>query len=143
MPSKMTRVVAVLALTAGLVVGHEVSASERAIAVGEVMPPPASFGVDAAALRDAAEGEIRDMGDAALPRRRKVVVSLALTRTALDPVACTVNAMVRDARTGAMILIIESNSHSDAMSSQEVRQQVAHAAVRSAVRKIPHALGGR
>jgi hypothetical protein len=133
----------VLALAAGLVVGHEVDASDLPIAVGEVLPPPASYGVDAAGIRDAAEGELREMGDPALPRRRKVVVSLALTRAAVDPVACTVNAMVRDARTGAMIVIIEANSHSDASSSQAVREQVAHAAVRSAVRKIPRALGGR
>ena len=139
----LTRVVGALALAACLVVGHEVNASERVIAVGEVYPPPASFGVDAAAIRNAAEGELREMGDANIPQRRKVVVSLALTRAAINPVACTVSATVRDARTGAMIMIIESASHSDASSSQSVRQEVAQGAVRSAVRKIPSALGGR
>jgi hypothetical protein len=136
------RSMAVCLSCAALLVGHEASGSEASIAVGEVSTPPPASGTDAAALRAAAEGEIRQM-DPTLPRARRVVVSLALTRAEVNPVACTINATIRDARSGSMIAIIEAGAEAQGPVSTELRQQVASAAVRRAVRRIPHALGGR
>mgnify|MGYP001202444473 CR=1 FL=1 len=122
----------------------KVDATEGPIAVGEVSPPPAGSGIDASVLREAATAEIKQMDLSGLRDRRKVVVSLALTRAVTDgPIACTVNAMLRDARTGAMIAIIEAGAHAEGPASPELRNQVAHAAVRSAVRRIPGVLGSR
>lgn len=114
------------------------------IAVGEVSMPPASSAIDVAALRDAAEGEIKQIDASRLPGRRHLVVSLSLTRAAVEsPVACTVNAMLRDARTGVMIAIIEAGARAEGPVSPELRKQVAHAAVRNAMRRIPRALGAK
>jgi hypothetical protein len=144
--SPRKRLVPIAVLSAVVLAGHdgEATDSSTAVVVGEVSPPPATAGVDAAALRDAAEGEIKQLDAARLPERRRFVVSLALTRAAVDgPVACTVNAILRDARTGVMVAIIEAGAHSEGPASEELRKQVARTAVRSAVRRIPHALGAK
>src|SRR5262245_55264494 len=84
-----------------LAVDEGVAATDMTIAVGEVAPPPATVGVDAAGVRDAAEGEIRQLDPTRLPNRRRVVVSLAFTNAIVEgPVVYTVNATLRDARTG-------------------------------------------
>jgi hypothetical protein len=117
-------------------------ASDVPISVGEVVAPNATVaGVDAASLRDTAEGAIRQLDPAELPGRHRYVLSLALTGAAVEgPVACTVDAMVRDAKTGNMIAIIQGGARAEGPASAELRRQVAHAAVRSAVRRIPSAL---
>ncbi|MBX3207524.1 MAG: hypothetical protein KF764_20920 [Labilithrix sp.] len=135
---------AAAALVAAMLVTPLAGAADESIAVGEVTPPPAGSGIDASLLRDAAVAEIRQIDPSRLRDRRKVVVSFALTGTgavAEKTIACTVNAMVRDARTGAMIGIIEAGAHADGPASAELRKQVARAAVRSAVRRIPRVLG--
>lgn len=125
-------------------VSAHVEAADAPIAVGEITPPPASSGIDASVLRDAAAAEIKQIDPSRLPLRRKVVVSLALTRAVAEKtISCTVNAMVRDAHTGVMIAIIEAGAQAEGPASAELRKQVAHAAVRSAVRRIPRALGGK
>lgn len=119
-------------------------AADAPIAVGEVSPPPPSSGIDVAVLRDAAEGEIRQIDASRLPNHRRFLVSFALTRAVVvGPIDCTVNAMVRDAKTGTMIAIIEGGAHADGPPSPELRKQVTYAAVRSAVRRIPRALGAK
>jgi hypothetical protein len=121
--------------------GADSDAADPPIALGEVSTPPAGSGIEVSTLRDAAEGEIKQIDASRLRDRRRVVVSLALTRARSEgPTVCTVNAMVRDARTGVMIAIIEGGAQADG-ASDEVRKQVANAAVRSAVRRIPTALG--
>ncbi len=102
-----------------------------------------SASADATAIRNAAEGEIRQLDPKELPARQRVVVSLSLTRNAVaGSIVCTVNAMLRDARTGNMIAIIESGAQSAGPFSEERSREVTHAAVRSAMRRIPRALGG-
>lgn len=111
------------------------------IALGEVTGMLAASGMDATVVRDAAASELGRLDISRLPRR-KVVVSIAVIKTAENPkVACNVNAMIRDARTGAMIAIIESGAQAEGPGSTELRKEVASAAVRSAVRRIPRALG--
>ena len=134
----------VLALTMSVAGDVEATDAPGPIAVGEVSPPPASSGIDASVLRDAATAEIKQIDVSRLRDRRRVVVSLALTRAIAEgPIACTVNAMLRDAKTGAMIAIIEGGAQAEGPASAELRKRVAHAAVRSAVRRIPNVLGGR
>jgi hypothetical protein len=113
--------------------------SAEQIEVSEVAPPPPSSGVDRVSLKNAAEGEIRQL---AAPRTkpRKVLVSLAVTGASDVPVACTVNATLRDAQTGTMIAVIEGNARAEGAGSVELKKQVARAAVRSAVRQFPDAL---
>jgi hypothetical protein len=139
------RFVPIALLSAAVLAGHEAEAMDPPpIAVGELSAPPATSSVEVASLRNAAEGEIRQIDATRLPERRRFVVSLALRRAAADgPVGCTVNAIVRDARTGAMIAIIEAGAHADGPASDELHHEVAHAAVRRAVRRIPTALGAK
>jgi hypothetical protein len=120
--------------------GNEVGASAAPIAVGEVSPPPSS-GIAEAGLRVTAEHEVRQIDTSRIPNGRRVVVSLALQAMTEQPVSCTINAMVRDAKTGAMIAIIDAGSHAEGPASAELRKQVAHEVVRRAVRRIPIALG--
>ncbi len=134
----------VVAFAVAVGIAGEAAASEASIAVGEVTAPPPGFGIDATALRAAATDEIRLIDPASLPPRRKVVVSLALTKAVAEKtVTFTVNAMVRDAQTGVMLAIIEGGAHAEGPASNELKKQVAQTAVRSAVRRIPRAIGGR
>jgi hypothetical protein len=117
------------------------ASAAEAHAVVEIAPPPAVFGTNAAALRTAADAEIRRV-DATLQRdRRRVVISLSLSRDdagALSSVG--VNATVRDARTGAMLAVIETNARADGPVSTEQQKQLAVSAIRNAVRRVPSAL---
>jgi hypothetical protein len=135
-------VAAVLAFA--LLTPRDVGATDSPIAVGEVSPPPAGSGIDAAVLRDAATEELKQIDASRIPSRRRILVSLALTKALAEKtISCTVNAMLRDAQTGAMIAIIEAGAQAEGPASAELRMQVAYAAVRSAVRRIPNALGAK
>jgi len=135
---------AILALAMTLTTSIDAAAAESPIAVGEVAPPPAGSGIDAAVLREAAKAELQQIDVSRLALRRKVVVSLALTRAVVEgTIACTVNAMLRDARTGSMIAIIEGGAEAAGPASIELRKRVADAAVRSAVRRIPGVLAAK
>lgn len=133
-----------LLLAAALSAG-DASASETSLALGEVATPPASSGVDHAALRTAAEGELRFV-DARklreLRKKRAIVVSLAVIGSTPSPYACSVNAVLRDAKTGTMLAVLEGRARSEGDANPEVRTRVLRAAVRSAVSQIPDALAG-
>jgi len=128
------------ALSAG-----DASAAETSIELGEVAVPPASSGVDHAALKTAAEGELRGV-DAkklrVLRKKRAVLVSMAIIGSTPSPFACSVNAVLRDARTGTMLAVIEGRARSEGDASPEVRTRVLRAAVHNAVSQIPEALAG-
>ena len=107
--------------------------------------PPASSGVDHAALRTAGEGELRGVDTKKLRELRKkraVVMSLAVIGSTPSPYACSVNAVLRDAKTGTMLAVIEGRARSEGDANPEVRTRVLRAAVRSAVSQIPEALAG-
>jgi hypothetical protein len=126
--------------TAAVLVGHDASATDPAIALGEVSTPPATFGLDVSSLRDAAEGEIRKIDAVPRGRRRHVVVSLAMTRAGTDPVDYAVSATVRDAHTGTLLVVVEAGAQSASPVSSELRKQVASAAIRRVIHRIPSAL---
>ena len=126
------------ALSAG-----DASAAETSIALGEVAVPPASSGVDHATLRTAAEGELRSVDSKklhVLRKKRSVLVSMAIIGSTPSPFACSVNAVLRDAKTGAMLAVIEGRARSEGDASPEVRTRVLRAAVHSAMSQIPEAL---
>jgi hypothetical protein len=138
----MTRPLALLPavlLALGLGTGDASAAAESEIAVAEVATPPASSGVDRATLKSAAEGEIRRL-DGSRARGRRVLVSVALVQGSDAPVAFTVNATLREARTGNIFAVVEGRARGEGAASRDLNKQVAHAAVRSAVRQIPAAL---
>jgi hypothetical protein len=133
-----------LLLAAALSAG-DASASDTSLALGEVAVPPASSGVDHAALRTAAEGELRGVDAKKLHQLRKkraIVVSLAVIGSTPSPYACSVNAVLRDAKTGTMLAVIEGRARSEGDANPEVRNRVLRAAVRIAVSQIPEALAG-
>lgn len=134
----------VVPLVAALAAATDAAAGDPAIALGEVVPPPPSFGVDRATLERAARGELEKIDARRLPARR-VVVSLAFVRASDAPVACTVNATLRDGKTGSMIAIMESSASADRGSSGDVelKRAVVTTAVRSVVRQIPTALSDK
>lgn len=119
----------------------DANAAGPGITLAEVTPPPPSSGVDRATLRDVAQGEIARIDSSGA--RRHVLVSVALVRADESPVACTVDAILRDAKTGNMIAILEGRARAEGSTSRELKRQVAHAAVRSAVRQIPEALSAK
>jgi hypothetical protein len=119
------------------------AAAEEKLALAEVAPPPASSGLDQAALKSAFEGELRLLQGVSLPNQRKVTVSAAITSTTDAPVACTVNALLRDGKTGTMIAIVQGRARSDGGANPELRKLVMQSAVRSAVNQIPEALGSK
>ncbi len=119
-------------------------AAESTVALGEVAAPAASTGIDRATLKNAAERELSGIDSAKLKakKRRPVVVSIALTSATDVSKGCTVDAMLRDARSGAMIAIVQgrASAEGDGEGSPTLRKAVLHAAMRSAVTQIPDAL---
>jgi hypothetical protein len=126
-----------LALFAG-----DASAGDTSIALGDVAVPPASSGVDRASLVTVAEGELRGVDASKLraQKRRDVVVSVAVVGSTPSPFACTINALLYDAKTGTMLAIIQGHAHSEGAANDEVRKRVLRAAMHSAVSQIPAAL---
>jgi len=141
MMTKPAFLVAPLLLAVALSAG-DASAADTSIALGEVAVPPASSGVDRAALKTAAEGELRGVDASKLRarKRRDVVVSVAVVGSTPSPFACTINALLYDAKTGTMLAIIQGHAHSEGAANDEVRKRVLRAAMRSAVSQIPDAL---
>lgn len=127
-----------LALTVGTAGASAATDSE--ISLSEVAPPPPSSGVDQATLESAAKGEIRRI-DGSKAKGRRVLVSVALLPHDDAPVSFSVNATLRDAKSGSMIAIVEGRARAEGSATTDLKREVAHAALRSAVRQIPDALG--
>ena len=132
---------AMLALAIGIGGASDArAATDSEIALSEVAPPPPSAGVDQATLKTAAEGEIKQI-DGSRTKGRRVLVSVALLSRDDAPVSFTVNATLRDAKSGAMIAITEGRARAEGSATNDLKREVARAALRSAVRQIPDALG--
>jgi hypothetical protein len=130
-------------LCAAALATGDARAADTSIALGEVGTPPASSGVDRDALRSAAEGELGEVDPVRmrlLRKKRAVIVSVAVIGAEPRPYACTVNAVLRDAKTGTMLAIVEGRARGEGAPSPELRKQVLRAAMRSAVNQIPDAL---
>jgi hypothetical protein len=116
------------------------AATDAEISVAEVTPPPASAGVDQAQLKSAAEVEVNQI-DGSKAKGRRVLVSVALLSRDDAPVSFSVNATLRDAKSGSMIAIVEGRARAEGSATSDLKREVARAALRSAVRQIPDALG--
>src|SRR5690349_19795261 len=112
------------------------AASDSEIALSEVAPPPPSSGVDQAALEIAAKGGLKRI-DGSKAKGHKVLVSVALVPRDDTPLSFICNATLRDAKSGAIIAIVEGRARAEGSVTNELRKQVVHAALRSAVRQIP------
>lgn len=131
---------ALLALAIGIGGASDAhAANESEIALSEVAPPPQSSGVDQTSLENAAKGEIKRI-DGSRAKGRRVLVSVALISRDDAPVSFSVNATLRDAKSGAMIAITEGRARAEGSATSDLKREVAHAALRSAVRQIPDAL---
>lgn len=128
-----------LAATVALAAG-DANAADAALALGEVAAPPPSSGVDRATLKSAAEGELEKVDASRVKKKRAVLVSVAITSATDAPVGCTVNAMLRDAKSGTMIAIVQGHARAEGNVSPDLRKAVLRAAMRSAVSQIPQAL---
>jgi hypothetical protein len=129
-------------LLAAALSGGDARGADTTLALGDVGTPPESSGVDRATLKTAAEGELRGVDASRLRKRRKVTVSVAVIGSSNEPFGCTVNAVLHDSKTGAMIAIIEGRARAEGNPTVELRNNVLRAAVRSAVSQIPLALAG-
>src|SRR5690242_11153385 len=137
----LTKVACSVLACAALLVAGDADAGNTSACVVEIAPPPPGFGADPAMLKNAAESEVQKGVQASLLRsNRRVVISVAVLRTAPAPVVCSVNATVRDAKTGAMLAVISTDARAAGPVSVEQRKELAYAAVRSAVRSVPRAL---
>jgi hypothetical protein len=128
-----------LVVAAALVSG-EAGASDAAIALGEVAVPPPSSGVDRATLKTAAEGELQVVDTTHFKKARSLVVSVAVVGAEPSPFACTVNALVRDAKTGSMLAVTEGRARAAGDANAELRKLVLRAAMHSAMVQISDAL---
>lgn len=128
---------------AGAFAARDASSAQDEISLGEVSVPEAGTppGVDRATLKTAAEGEIRSIDTKTLRGKKRVVVSVAVSQTVDRPaVAVSVNAMLRDKRSGNMLAIIQGRARAEGGANAELRKAVLRAAVKSAVSQIPQAL---
>jgi hypothetical protein len=133
---------AVLALLVPALASRPASAADASIALGAVSGGRLP-GTDASIVKTAAEGELRRIDRTKLPSSRALIVSLAVAAATDAPVACTVNATVHDARTGAMLVIVEGRARTEGRADGELQAAVVRAAVKSAVSRIPEALPRR
>lgn len=118
-------------------------AAELSFALGEVAAPPAASGIDQATLTTTAQRELEtvDTSRVKTKKRRPMVVSIAITSATDASKACTVNAMLRDAKSGVMIAVLQGRaSTSGEGATSDLRKAVLRAAMRSAVTQIPDAL---
>lgn len=129
-----------LAATVFWAASASASASEAPLVLGEVAAPPPSSGIDRATLVSAAERELADVDTSRLPRKRHVLVSLAITNAAPSPYACTVNALFRDAKTGTLVAIVEGRARAEGAVNGELRNRVVRAAIHSALMQLRAAL---
>src|SRR5205085_7383708 len=115
-----------LALLGALAIGASDAraAPDSEIALSEVAPPPPSSGVDQASLESAAKGELRRI-DGSRAKGKKVLVSVALLARDDAPVAFTVNATLRDAKSGSMIAIVEGRARAEGSVTADLKKQVA------------------
>ena len=125
---------------AAMMVGGEANASDTSLALGEIAAPAAAMGIDLPSFKAAAEGELRGVDISKVRKHRNVLVSVAIIGSEQAPFGYTVNALLRDAKTGTMLAILEGKAKADGAANESLRRQVLRAALHGAVTKIPEAL---
>lgn len=129
------RFVAVMVASVALAFAGASQAATTTTAI-EIAPPPAAYATDANALRAIAAAELGAV-QSATNGKRAVIVSLAVAKPATDePTECAVDATLRDARTGAVIAVIDATTRMTGPLSRDERRALAHTAVRNAARRV-------
>jgi hypothetical protein len=119
--------------------GGRALATEAPTVALEIAPPPPDGPADAEGLRSVAEAEVASFGAV----RRAVVINVALSQTMGETTVSSASASVRDARTGAILAVVEAESRSPATASPEQQRSIAYAVVGRAVRGVPSALDSK
>jgi hypothetical protein len=136
---KRTLVLVPALLLCGLAAG-DAQAADADVALGEISVTSPTPGVDYFTLKNAAQLELQGMNAVRVPKKRRYVVSFSVVRTTDSPVACQVNAMLRDGKSGSMLAIIEGSARAEGGASAALRTAVLRAAVHTAVEQIPAAV---
>jgi hypothetical protein len=133
-----------LAAAIALLGGPALAGESTTVAV-EIAPPPPDGPADADSLRSVAEAEVASF----VPVRRSVIIAVALSQTesetseTSETIVSTASASVRDARTGALLVILEADSRAVGVASPQQRRSMAYAVVGRAVRGVPSALDAK
>jgi hypothetical protein len=93
-------------------------------------------------LKSTAEGEIKTLDQTKMKGSKHYIIALAVVRSSDGPVSCEVTAMLREAKSGAMLAVIQGRARSEGGADAQLRTAVLRAAVRTAVRQIPEAIKG-
>lgn len=129
-----TRFLAVMVASVALAFAGQSEAATTTTTI-EIAPPPAAYATDSSALHAIAAAELGSL-DSAIAKRR-VVLSLAVAKPATDePTDCAVDATLRDAKTGAVIAVIDTTTRMSGPLSRVERRALAHTAVRNAARRV-------
>jgi hypothetical protein len=123
-------------------------ADEPAVVLGEVTAQAAKRDdVDLDALRAAAADAVKSLDEAHLPRGTHVVLSVSVVRLeshASDSaeVSCVVSATLRDRARGTVLAVIEGTARGQDAPTRlrTLEQAILHAALRSAVARVPEAV---
>jgi hypothetical protein len=118
------------------------------VVLGEVTAQAAKRDdVDLDALRAAAADAVKSLDEAHLPKGTHVVLSVSVVRLeshAADSaeVSCVVSATLRDRARGTVFAVIEGTARGQDASKRlrTLEQAILHAALRSAVAKVPEAV---
>jgi hypothetical protein len=126
-------------------------ADEPAVVLGEVTAQAAKRDdVDLGALRAAAEDAVKSLDEAHLPKGTHVVLSVSVVRLesrASDAaeVTCVVSATLRDRARGSVFAVVEGTARGQDAPKRlrELERAILHAALRSAVARVPEAVKRR
>jgi hypothetical protein len=130
-----TRFLAVMVASVALAFAGQSEAATTTTTI-EIAPPPAAYATDSSALHAIATAELGSI-DSASNAKRRVVLSLAVAKPATDePTECAVDATLRDAKTGAVIAVIDTTTRMTGPLSRVERRALAHTAVRNAARRV-------
>jgi hypothetical protein len=111
------------------------------IALGDVTAPATSK-LGAAKLKKIAEEELAKLDPATLPTRRVTASLKLVTETTTGPIDYKIEARVEDAKTKAFIATVVGGARSNDPPTPEFLDEIAHAAVRSALKNVARAAGG-
>jgi len=126
-------------------------AGEPAVELGEVTAQAAKRDdVDVDALRTMAADAVKSLDDAPMPRGTHAVLSVSLVRLeshASDSaeVSAVISATLRDRARGSIFAIVEGSARGqdEPKRMRTLEREIVHAALRSAVARVPEAMKRR
>lgn len=111
------------------------------VTLGEVVVESPHSQVDAPALRRASVEELDALDMPKLPRDRRAVLSVSLVRVVKKSggFACSVSAVLRDAKKGTLFAVLEGHAEGDtrAGNAEEHERQIVRSALHGAITRVP------